>query len=66
MSLHPVVGLLSVIVGSRVAGVPGALFAIPVAASISSVIGAYIVRHEVVVEDAEISDSTAEDEAAGS
>ena len=66
MSLHPVVGLLSVIVGGRVAGVPGALFAIPVAASISSVIGAYIVRHEVVEENAEIGDPAAADETAGS
>lgn len=60
MSLHPVVGLLSVIVGGRIAGVPGALFAIPVAASISSVVGAYIVRHEVIDEAASGDDSAAD------
>lgn len=45
MSLHPIVGLLSVIIGSRVAGVAGALFAIPAAASTASVLDVYVKRH---------------------
>jgi len=65
MSLHPVVGLLSVIVGGRIAGVPGALFAIPVAASISSIVGSYIVRHEVALDGGEVSEAPASGESPG-
>lgn len=47
MRLHPIVGLMSVIVGSRVAGIAGALFAIPAAASLSSALGVYVKRHSL-------------------
>jgi predicted PurR-regulated permease PerM len=48
MKLHPVVGLMSVVIGGRLAGVAGALFAIPFAASLASVLGEYVKRHQVV------------------
>jgi predicted PurR-regulated permease PerM len=51
MKLHPVIGLMSVVVGSRLAGVAGALFAIPLAASIASILGDYVKRHQVVIEE---------------
>jgi predicted PurR-regulated permease PerM len=50
MKLHPVVGLMSVVIGGRLAGVAGALFAIPFAASLASVLGEYVKRHQVVLE----------------
>jgi predicted PurR-regulated permease PerM len=50
MKLHPVVGLMSVVIGGRLAGVAGALFAIPFAASLASVLGEYVKRHQVVTD----------------
>ncbi len=70
MKLHPVVGLMSIVVGSRLAGVAGALFAIPFAASLASVLGEYVKRHHVIaVEDSAkengTADETAQDETEG-
>ena len=51
VSLHPVAGLLAVIVGSRLAGVAGALFAIPLAATVAATLDAYVTRHNTVTEE---------------
>jgi hypothetical protein len=45
VGLHPVVVLGSVMVGSRIAGIPGAIFGIPVAAVIASFFFYYLGRN---------------------
>ncbi len=48
MSMHPAVAFGSAIVGATLMGAPGALIALPVAATIQAWVSAYIERHEVV------------------
>ena len=48
MSLHPAVSFGSAIAGGTLMGVPGALMALPVAATIQAFISTYLHRHEVV------------------
>jgi predicted PurR-regulated permease PerM len=48
MSLHPAVAFGAAFAGGGLLGVPGALMALPVAATIQALIGAYMHRHEVV------------------
>jgi predicted PurR-regulated permease PerM len=48
LDIHPVVSLLSVVVGARLAGPAGALFAIPLAATLSALSDAYVKRHDVI------------------
>lgn len=48
LDIHPVISLLAVIVGARLAGAAGALFAIPLVATISALSDAYVKRHDVV------------------
>jgi predicted PurR-regulated permease PerM len=48
MSLHPAVAFGAAFAGGGLLGVPGALMALPVAATIQALIGAYLHRHEVV------------------
>jgi hypothetical protein len=45
VGLHPVVVLGSVLIGSKLAGIPGAIFAIPVAAVIAAFFFYYLGRH---------------------
>jgi predicted PurR-regulated permease PerM len=45
VGLHPVVVLGSVLVGSKMAGIPGAVFGVPVAAVIASFFFYYLTRH---------------------
>ena len=55
MSLHPAVSFGSAIAGGTLMGVPGALMALPVAATIQAFISTYLHRHEVV--DSELTKS---------
>ena len=48
MELHPAVAFGAAFAGGSLLGVPGALMALPVAATIQALIGAYLHRHEVV------------------
>lgn len=48
MELHPAVAFGAAFAGGSLMGVPGALMALPVAATIQALIGAYLHRHEVV------------------
>ena len=48
MSLHPAVAFGAAFAGGSLLGVPGALMALPVAATIQALVGAYLHRHEVV------------------
>ncbi len=48
MELHPAVAFGAAFAGGSLLGVPGALMALPVAATIQALIGAYLRRHEVV------------------
>ncbi|MCB2222731.1 MAG: AI-2E family transporter [Actinobacteria bacterium] len=48
MSLHPAVSFGSAIAGGTLMGAPGALMALPVAATIQAFVSTYIRRHEVV------------------
>jgi predicted PurR-regulated permease PerM len=48
MELHPAVAFGSAFAGASLLGVIGALMALPVAATIQAMIGAYLHRHEVV------------------
>lgn len=48
MSLHPAVSFGSAIAGGTLLGVPGALMALPVAATVQAFISTYLERHEVV------------------
>jgi predicted PurR-regulated permease PerM len=48
MEMHPAVALLAVLIGATVAGVVGALIALPVAAILQEITKAYIKRHELI------------------
>jgi predicted PurR-regulated permease PerM len=48
MELHPAVSFGSAIAGGTLLGVPGALMALPVAATIQAFVSTYLQRHEVV------------------
>jgi predicted PurR-regulated permease PerM len=48
MEMHPAVALLAVLIGATVAGVVGALVALPVAAILQEIFKAYIKRHELI------------------
>jgi predicted PurR-regulated permease PerM len=48
MALHPAVALGSVIAGATLLGVPGALMALPFAATVQGFASTYVHRHEVV------------------
>ena len=48
MSLHPAVSFGSAIAGGTLLGVPGALMALPVAATVQAFVSTYLRRHEVV------------------
>lgn len=51
MSLHPAVSFASAIAGASLLGVPGALMALPTAATVQAFISTYIERHQVVVDE---------------
>lgn len=67
MSLHPAVAFGSAIVGATLLGAPGALMALPVAATIQAWVSTYIERHELIeselIEDAALDEEEAEREA---
>jgi phosphate/sulfate permease len=46
LSIHPIVVLGSVIIGSKVAGIAGAVFSIPIAAVVSAFFFYYLGRNE--------------------
>ncbi len=48
MSLHPAVSFGSAIAGATLLGAPGAIMALPVAATVQAFISTYLHRHEVV------------------
>jgi predicted PurR-regulated permease PerM len=48
MALHPAVSFGSAIAGATLLGVPGALMALPAAATIQAFVSTYLERHEVV------------------
>jgi predicted PurR-regulated permease PerM len=48
MSLHPAIAFGSAIIGATLMGAPGALMALPVAATIQAWISTYLERHEVI------------------
>jgi predicted PurR-regulated permease PerM len=48
MSLHPAVAFGAAFAGGSLLGVPGALMALPVAATFQALVGAYLQRHDVV------------------
>ncbi len=50
MSLHPAVAFGSAIAGGTLMGVPGALMALPVAATLQAFFSTYMRRHEVVAD----------------
>ncbi len=48
MELHPAVSFGSAIAGGTLMGVPGALMALPFAATVQAFVSTYIHRHEVI------------------
>jgi predicted PurR-regulated permease PerM len=56
MSLHPAVSFGSAIAGGTLLGVPGALMALPTAATVQAFVSTYIHRHEVI--ESELTDDT--------
>jgi predicted PurR-regulated permease PerM len=48
MSLHPAVSFGSAIAGATLMGIPGALMALPIAATIQAFVSTYLHRHEVI------------------
>jgi predicted PurR-regulated permease PerM len=48
MALHPAVSFGSAIAGATLMGVPGALMALPTAATVQAFVASYLERHEVV------------------
>ena len=51
MQLHPAVAFGSAIVGATLLGAPGALMALPVAATVQAFVGTYLHRHELVEDE---------------
>lgn len=60
MRLHPAVSFGSAIAGGTLMGVPGALMALPVAATVQAFVSTYLRRHEVV--ESPLTEEEAEDE----
>jgi predicted PurR-regulated permease PerM len=60
MALHPAVSFASAIAGGTLLGVPGALMALPTAATIQAFVSTYLRRHEVI--DDPLIDGDAEEE----
>ncbi|HSR15676.1 MAG TPA: AI-2E family transporter, partial [Gemmatimonadales bacterium] len=50
MALHPAVSFASAIAGGTLLGVPGALMALPIAATVQAFVSTYLRRHEVVAD----------------
>lgn len=48
MSLHPAVAFGSAIIGATLLGAPGALMALPVAATVQAFVSTYLHRHELI------------------
>lgn len=67
MALHPAVSFGSAIAGATLLGAPGALMALPTAATVQAFVSSYLERHEVVeshlTDESEVSEE-AEDEQA--
>ena len=57
MALHPAVSFGAAIAGATLLGVPGALMALPTAATVQAFVSSYLERHDVV-----LSELTEEDE----
>jgi predicted PurR-regulated permease PerM len=51
MALHPAVAFGAAIAGGTLMGVPGALMALPFAATVQAFVGTFLERHEVVHDD---------------
>ena len=51
MSLHPAVAFGTAIAGGTLLGVPGAVMALPFAATVQAFVGSYMERHEVVLDE---------------
>lgn len=58
MALHPAVSFGSAIAGATLLGVPGALMALPTAATVQAFVSSYLERHEVVESELTEEDST--------
>jgi len=58
MALHPAVSFGSAIAGATLMGVPGALMALPTAATVQAFVSSYLERHEVVESDLTEDDSS--------
>lgn len=54
MQLHPAVAVGAALVGGTLAGVLGAFLALPIAAILQVMVGAYIKRHEVIDRDGDL------------
>jgi predicted PurR-regulated permease PerM len=48
MSLHPAVSFAAAIAGATLLGIPGALMALPIAATVQAFVSTYLQRHTVV------------------
>ena len=64
MELHPAVAFGAAFAGGSLLGVPGALMALPVAATVQAMVGAYLHRHEVVDSPLTVDTKGAAEEAA--
>ena len=62
MSLHPAVAFGSAIAGATLLGAPGALMALPVAATVQAWVSTYIERHELVESELIADDELDEEE----
>ena len=60
MALHPAVAFGAALAGGSLMGAPGALMALPVAASVQAFMGSYIARHEIA--DPEVASPTSPDD----
>lgn len=54
MQLHPAVAVAAALIGGTLAGVLGAFLALPVAAILQVMVGAYVKRHEVITSDGDL------------
>lgn len=48
MEIHPAIAFGAVLAGAAILGTPGALLALPAAASVQAIVSTYLTRHEVI------------------
>lgn len=54
MQLHPAVAIAAAIAGATLRGPIGAILALPIAAILQAIVGTYLTRHDIIVDDSDL------------